>query len=142
MLWIVNTSIFMDSAKNGWGLSSTEEGLLSTSFMIGMLIGSYTWGYFGDTKSRMWAFKRSVAFTAIGSIFTSFALNFYMMLAGLLVIGLGVGGEITMGGPVMSEYLPPSKAYMYTVLCATWTVGGIFSGLIALIVKLSDPSGI
>lgn len=110
--------------------------------MIGMLIGSYSWGYLGDTKSRMWAFKRTVAFTTLGAVFTSVSINYFMMLVGLFVVGLGVGGEITMGGPVMSEYLPPSKAYVYTVLCTTWTLGGVISGLVALIVKLAGSGSL
>lgn len=41
MLWIINVSIFMSNAGDEFNLSATEEGFMSMSFMVGMLIGSY-----------------------------------------------------------------------------------------------------
>lgn len=35
-----------------WGLSSSEESLISTVVFAGMLIGAYSWGLISDTYGR------------------------------------------------------------------------------------------
>lgn len=109
---------------------------MSTIFMIGMFIGSYFWGYMGDKKGRIWSFRRTVAVSALSAVGVTASVNYLMLCCFLFVLGFGIGGEITVGGTYANEYLPPSKAWVYTLMCSTWCLGGIISALIALLIVL------
>ena len=63
-------------------------------------------------------------------------------MVGLFVLGVGAGGEISVGGTVFSEFCPPSKLSYLTIMAAYWGAGGTFSALTALLVNLSNNSGI
>lgn len=40
------------TVKSDWGLSSTEEGLLTSVVFAGMLLGAYLWGLISDNYGR------------------------------------------------------------------------------------------
>lgn len=40
------------TVKSEWGLSSSEEGLLTTVVFAGMLLGAYLWGLISDNYGR------------------------------------------------------------------------------------------
>jgi len=64
------------------------------------------------------------------------------MMVFTVFCGMGIGGEITVAGTIMNEYLPPSKAWVFTLLCSSWAIGGILSAGMATGVVAADYGGI
>jgi len=135
MLWVEVVAILMASAGDQWNLNDSQRGVISTTFMFGMFLGSYAWGYLGDRYGRMFAFKKTVLVAAIGSVMLIFAWNLGSLIMIGIFIGFGIGGEIALGGTVFSEFCPPSKAWTLTLLATTWCMGGTLAAAFALIIE-------
>lgn len=90
----------------------------------------------------MAAFKKTVVLSALGSAIMVVAVNYQMLMVGNLVLGLGVGGEISLGGTVFTEFCPPKELKYLTVLAAYWGAGGTLAALIALLVDLNNATGV
>ena len=88
----------MTGIEDDWNISKTLSGLVSSCFIVGLFIGAYLWGILGDRKGRMASFKRTVFFAFISSTYLVFSMNYPMMMVGMLFLGIGIGGEIAVGG--------------------------------------------
>ena len=139
MIWTVNIGIIMSSAGDEWNLSEVEKGIIGSCFMVGMLIGSYTWGVLADKRGRMFAFKNTIICAGIATLVLTFSVNFYMLCIMVVVLGAGVGGEICVGGVVFQEFCPPSKQWALALLAACWCLGGTLAALIAVVVEFTSP---
>mmetsp|Transcript_9544 Transcript_9544/g.14216 ORF Transcript_9544/g.14216 Transcript_9544/m.14216 type:complete len:428 (+) Transcript_9544:143-1426(+) len=139
MIWTVNIGIIMSSAGDEWNLSEVEKGIIGSCFMVGMLIGSYTWGVLADKRGRMFAFKNTIICAGIATLVLTFSVNFYMLCVMVVVLGAGVGGEICVGGVVFQEFCPPSKQWALALLAACWCLGGTLAALIAVVVEFTSP---
>ncbi|KAJ4829214.1 hypothetical protein Tsubulata_024523 [Turnera subulata] len=63
--------------KSQWGLSSTQESLLTTAVFAGMLIGAYSWGLLSDNYGRRQAFL---------SFFLSFFFFFFLFFPVMIIL--------------------------------------------------------
>jgi len=126
----------MESAGEHWELLESEKGALSTIFMLGMFCGSSGWGYLGDKKGRKFAFKRTVTISFFSSLLLTVAPNYTSVIILIWFLGLGIGGEVALGGTIFSEVCPPSKSWTLTLLGACWCMGGSIAAILALVIEL------
>lgn len=49
---IMLLSFIGPAVKSEWGLSSSEESLITTVVFIGMAVGAYAWGFVSDSYGR------------------------------------------------------------------------------------------
>lgn len=87
-------------------------------------------------------FRRTIILAIIAIIGLAVSVNYAMIMVFLMICGMGIGGEITVAGTIMNEYLPPSKAWVFTLLCSSWAIGGILSGAMATGVVAANFKGI
>ena len=85
-----------------FSLTNIQTGMISTIYMIGQLIGSYSCGYLADKVNRMFVFKKTPLLLFFGGLIGSFSVSYWMILATCFIIGIGAGGEITLGPSVYS----------------------------------------
>lgn len=142
MLWEANIAYILEGSKTDYNLNGLETGTLGSCFNLGMLIGTMLWGMIADRYGRMYAFKSTVCISAFFSLLLTFSVNYYMTGACLLMIGVGIGGELSLGGTVFYEFCPPSKAYYLTQMGIFWVIGGVISALIALVAILVNDTGV
>eukprot|EP00249_Psilotum_nudum_P021889 c28291_g1_i2 orf=36-1682(-) len=114
-----------------WGLSSTQESIITSVVFLGMMIGAYTWGIVSDLKGRRFGFLVTAVLTFCAGILSAFAPNYYalLLLRGLVGIGLA-------GGPVILswflEFIPtPNRGLWMVIISVFWTVGTIAEALLA-----------
>jgi putative MFS transporter len=84
-----------------WGLSSTEIGLLSTATFGAMAVGSIVTGAAGDIYGRKRVFIVMLAIYSFGSLLAAFAPDYQSLILARILIGLGLGGEISLGFTVV-----------------------------------------
>jgi putative MFS transporter len=95
--------------KKLWDLSQTEVNALITSTYLAMAVGCLVGGYLGDLVGRRRLFITSFAIFTIGALLAAVAPNYLVLVLARVVIGLGLGGEITLGATVIAEFAPPSR---------------------------------
>ena len=137
MLWIVNIGIILDDAKEEWNMHSSEKGLMASMFLLGTLVGCYTWGYLGDRFGRMFSFKKTILIASLGSFLLATSIHPGMFILFETIVGFAVGGELALGGTVFSEFLPPKKAWTLTLLATSWCFGGALGGFLAMVIAWS-----
>ncbi|KAJ0031185.1 hypothetical protein Pint_13864 [Pistacia integerrima] len=67
------------AVKSEWGLSSTQESLISTVVFAGLVVGAYSWGIISDNFGRRKGFLGVAIVTAgagLGHVFLSWFLEF------------------------------------------------------------------
>lgn len=122
------------SVKSQWGLSSTEEGLLTTVVFAGMLLGATLWGLVSDAYGRRMGFLGIAILTSVSALLSSFSPNYIALLVLRCSVGIGLGG-----GPVFSswflEFVPASSRGKWMVIFSTfWTLGTVFEASLAWVV--------
>ena len=144
MMWSASIGYVLQGSKQEWDLSSIEVGLIGCFFPAGLMLGAFVWSVIGDRYGRMYSFKNSVILAGVASICLLFSMDFIMVCASILVlgIGIGIGGELALAGTVFCEFCPPSKMYYLTIMAVFWGVGGTYTALAAFIISLTNNTSI
>lgn len=115
------------------GLSGSQLGLLLSAGLIGMAIGTAGVGPFADRYGRRPVLLTSIAVNALGLFLTAMADSMGEVLIWRLVTGLGIGGIMTSGIVLVSEYANAKyRALALSVYSAGFPIGATFGGLAAV----------
>nr|GEV43100.1 organic cation/carnitine transporter 7-like [Tanacetum cinerariifolium]GEV47658.1 organic cation/carnitine transporter 7-like [Tanacetum cinerariifolium] len=114
-----------------WGLSPSQESLISTVAFGGMLVGAYSWGVVSDSYGRKKGFLGSTIITGGAGLLSAFAPNYMSLLILRCIVGVGIGC-----GHVFSswflEFVPaPNRGSWMVVFSTFWTVGTIMEASLA-----------
>ncbi|RAL48189.1 hypothetical protein DM860_005613 [Cuscuta australis] len=119
------------SVKSIWGLSDSEEGLITTVVFTGMLVGAYSWGLFSDHFGRRKAMASVATVTAISSIASAFSPTYTTLLMLRALVGSGLGGASVYFCWFL-EFVPPQNRGAWMVIFSMfWTLGGILEAVLA-----------
>jgi MFS family permease len=126
-------------------ISSAQVGLLSTATFLAMAAGSLLTGVLSDRFGRRPVLMVNIALFTLGAVLAALAPAYGVLLVARLLVGLGLGGEISVGITVVSEIAPTHRRGAMTALVNFVTGGiGVFaaSGLATLFFgPLSGPLG-
>lgn len=136
MLWGSTVPITINEAGEQWNLSSFEEGLLGSSHTLGLLVGSYFWGYLGNEKGLLKNLKRVGLLTCAFGLCYMFSVNLYMLSLSIVCVGFCNGGSAVLGGTLYSESLPVSYNWTMVMLSICTVIGGILAYISAIIIIL------
>lgn len=78
----------------------------------------------------MYAFKNSITLCTLSSICLLFSPNYQVVALCLFLLGIGMAGEIAVGGTVFFEFCPPSKRFYLTLMSLFLCVGSTSIALI------------
>ncbi|KAL3533175.1 hypothetical protein ACH5RR_006696 [Cinchona calisaya] len=122
------------AVKSEWGLSSTQESLITTVVFAGMLVGAYSWGIISDYYGRRKGLVSVAVVTTISAFLSTFSPNYVTLIILRMFVGVGLGG-----GPVYSswflEFVPAQKRGTWMVIFSTfWSVGTILEASLAWII--------
>ncbi|KAJ0090863.1 hypothetical protein Patl1_14009 [Pistacia atlantica] len=125
------------AVKSKWGLSSSEESLLTTVVFAGMLLGAYSWGLISDNYGRRKCFLSIASVTSGAGLLSAFSPNYLLLVISRCLVGFGLGG-----GPVFLayflEFIPISyRGTWMVVFSAFWTAGTIFEASLAWVCFIS-----
>ena len=76
---------------------------INTLTVIGGLVGRLVGGYLADKKGRRFSLSFNLLLYSLGGLISAFAPNYEVLLASRFIVGIGLGGEFTVGLALISE---------------------------------------
>jgi putative MFS transporter len=121
---IVIVSYALPSIAKEFQLTPQQVGLIGSSALAGMGIGSWIWGWIADRWGRRIVFAATVlmfsVFTGIAGL--SFSLGF--LIGARFLTGLGLGGMVPIDSALVAEYAPARiRGRVSACLPLCWPIG-------------------
>lgn len=123
-------------------LSSFEQGLVSCLSLLGIMIGSSFFGDLSDKHGYLKLFRICPLIILLASLFAYFSDNTAGLAIGLFFMGLGIGGEYSLGSDYISEIMPKRwRLFMVGAAKSTAALGSIFVAAVSyfLLIKWQEP---
>ncbi|CAM8951218.1 unnamed protein product [Rhodiola kirilowii] len=122
------------AVQSEWGLSPSQESLITSVVFAGMLVGAYSWGILADKYGRRSGFLITAVVTSIAGFLSAFSPNYVSLIVVRCFVGVGLGG-----GPVLSswflEFIPaPNRGTWMVVFSVFWTVGTVLEASLAWLI--------
>ena len=125
-------SIILPRIKSEWDISSLLAGLLTLSLSIGMMLGSWFWGWIADKYGRKPCFVGSAIFILVFAFASVFSPNYYWLWISLFLVGFGVATTFETYVMAMELFPPKYRSMFATLNSVSWTVGFLLSSIISL----------
>ena len=87
-----------------WGLTATDIGFLNTITFISAASGRLLSGYLADRFGRRFMLNINLLLFTLGAILCALAPNYATLAIGRLIVGFGLGGEITTAVTLLAEF--------------------------------------
>ncbi|KAK9512275.1 hypothetical protein O3M35_000738 [Rhynocoris fuscipes] len=102
-------SFTLPAAQCDLSLSSRDMGIINTSPLFGMIVGTFIWGTMSDTKGRRLTLIvcLSVDFTA--TVIASFSFHKWLLLSARFLNGVGIIGAESLVFAYLGEFLSEEK---------------------------------
>ncbi|MGC9135647.1 MFS transporter [Caldivirga sp.] len=114
-------------------LTPSVEGLIISAPFIGSVIGSLIFGRLSDLFGRRAIFLNVLLFFVLGSLVSALAYSIPLLVAGRLLVGIGIGGDIPSGASLVAELSSErSRGRLISVQSILWGLGGALAALVAL----------
>ena len=98
-----STGAMGTNLKDALGIDNDQLALINTATVIGGLIGRLVGGYLADRYGRRLSLGFNLLLYTLGGLISAVAVNYEMLLASRLLVGIGLGGEFTVGIAMLSE---------------------------------------
>lgn len=144
---IAGLASFVDGAAlsaNGWalvilqdtiGLSAAQFGVLTASVTVGLAIGALVGGRLGDLYGRRRIFIVTMALIVIASLAPILSENFWVILAGLFLMGFGAGADLPVSLATVAEVATDkNRGAMLGFSHVMWILGSMVVALTTVVV--------
>ncbi len=112
-------------------LSSLQQGLIGCTSLIGITIGSLLFGRLSDKYGYLLFFRLCPLIVLAASLLSYFTAALPWLVAGLFLMGLGIGGGYSLDSDYISEIMPQRwRLFMVGVAKASSSLGNILVALI------------
>jgi MFS transporter, putative metabolite:H+ symporter len=91
--------------KEGWSTMTLNATFVSMTF-LGMVVGAWLAGIFGDRYGRRFTYQFNLAVFGIASLAAFFAPNMETLIGLRFVMGVGLGAEVVVGYATLTEFVP------------------------------------
>ena len=89
--------------KLALGIDDAHLTAINTATVIGGLVGRLLGGWLADRYGRRTALGLNLLVYTLGGLLSAVAVNYEMLLASRFIVGIGLGGEFTIGIAMLSE---------------------------------------
>ena len=126
-------SFAASSVSEEWQLSPADLGLLLSSGLVGMAIGSVWMAPYGDRVGRRLLVLGCLAIVTVGMLCSSQAADKHQLAAFRFVTGLGIGGMLATLNTMVSEYSSAARRGLcISVLQSAYPLGAILGGIVSV----------
>ena len=110
-------------------------GLLASSSMIGMTVGSIVWGWIADKRGRKLAFTLTLLMFSAFSGLCGFATTMGFLIGARFLSGLGIGGAVPVDASILAEFAPARiRGYSTGAMPMAWPISFLLVSAISLFV--------
>ncbi|WP_395124922.1 MFS transporter [Antrihabitans spumae] len=89
--------------KESFGIDNSQLTMINTATVIGGLVGRLIGGYIADRWGRRTALSLNLLVYTLGGLISAAAVNYETLLASRFIVGIGLGGEFTVGLAILAE---------------------------------------
>jgi MFS family permease len=97
------TGAIGEGLKASFGMGTSDLALLNTVTVIGGLVGRLATGWLADRRGRRFALSLNLLVYTLGGLVSAIAPNEAVLYASRFVVGVGLGGEFTVGLALLAE---------------------------------------
>lgn len=97
------TGAMTEGLKASFGMTTGDLAFLNTVMIIGGLVGRLATGYLADRKGRRYALAFNLLLYTLGGLLSAVAPNQPVLEISRFIVGVGLGGEFTVGLALVSE---------------------------------------
>lgn len=118
-------------------LNNAETGTFMSMFMIGYILTSPIFGYYGDRKSRPMLMAVGVLLWSLATLWSGLANNFFTLLVARALVGVGEASFATLSPPFIRDSLKDESkinrvlGFFYTSIPIGAALGYIWGGWMA-----------
>jgi inositol transporter-like SP family MFS transporter len=139
---IVASGIALVIYQSIFHLSNEQYGALSASLTFAVAAGALSGGRLGDHFGRKHVFSVTMLVSACGSAMLVFNSGFWVLLAGMILMGLGTGADLPVSLATISEAAEEKKRGKLIGLSnVLWLCGIIGAGICGSIVGNDGHTG-
>jgi putative MFS transporter len=115
--------------KPQMALTPFQEGMLGSSALIGLFIGSLVLGWISDYVGRQKIFSFSFVVITLASAAQFFATTPEQLFYLRVLVGIGLGGDFSVGHTMLAEFSPRKhRGVLLGSFSVIWTVGYVAAG--------------
>lgn len=130
-IMIIGISLHLLSNK----LDSFMIGMIGAALLLGAVFGSNIGGSLADTLGRKKILIANMLIMASGAVLSIFSFSPWLLFAGQLIIGLGIGSDFAVSSTYISETTPIKKrSVLMITTIAFQSAGLILAGVLAWII--------
>ena len=119
-----------------WGLSGSQLGLLFSSGLLGMAVGSLFLAPYADKFGRRNNIIFCIIITIIGMFLSAFTQNFWQLMTMRIITGLGIGGLLASTNTIAAEFSSKKhRGFVISMVTTGYTVGAILGGFSVLLIS-------
>lgn len=137
--WVFDRSTFGSSAVMEWQLVCGNKGMRATAqsvFMIGVLIGSYLFGWLSDKLGRKISFFVSVVIMAVFGILSGLVPDYWSFIILRCVVGATTSGVFLVAYVLAMEMVGPKYRVVAGTLCQYYyTLGYLVMAAVAFLLN-------
>jgi MFS family permease len=119
-------------------ISSTQNGLLNTAYLVGAVIGALVFGYLTDRWGRKKLFTVTLGLYLTAAFLTAFSWDFWSFAVFRFLTGAGIGGEYSAINSAIDELIPArARGWADLAINGTFWLGAAMGSLASVV--LLDP---
>jgi putative MFS transporter len=121
---IVIVSYALPMIRKEFGLDPTQVGLIGSSALAGMGLGSWLWGWVADRWGRRVVFAATVLMFSLCTGVAGMSMSLGFLIGARFLTGLGLGGMVPIDQALVAEYAPARvRGRVSAVLPLCWPIG-------------------
>lgn len=118
--------------KPQMGLTPFWEGMIGSSALIGLFLGSLVLGWISDHIGRQKIFTFSFVIITLASVLQFFATTPEQLFWLRVLVGIGLGGDYAVGHTMLAEFSPrKQRGILLGSFSVIWTLGYVAAGVVS-----------
>ncbi|MDR5754586.1 MULTISPECIES: MFS transporter [unclassified Caballeronia] len=114
-------------------LDSFWMGAIGSSALIGIFLGSLLFGWLSDRLGRQHIFLTSFVIITLAAFLQFFATSPVELFLLRVLIGIGMGGDFTVGHAILAEFSPRKhRGALLGSFSVVWTIGYVAANVLGL----------
>lgn len=121
-------------------LSPLWTGLIGSSALIGLFVGSAIFGWVTDIVGRRPLYVANLLVFILGSVSQFFVQSSVTLFVVRLIMGIAIGADYAIGPAYLSEFVPRRRrGGLLGSLNTVWTLGYVVSIVVSYLLRNSGP---